>query len=358
MREIPEAVKEEEVDFSLEKELKIAKPPAGKLSHKIAEKYRGFLVYVSRTYRAMVPYLKGLHLTLDFWRADRDEDGWRVANTVDARLEVASEREKPTRYVPMAPRFTGDMKVLLEFFQRDTPPKIPVRPTETSAIYMVGGASGTGFGTTKWKHGSERIGATHGAWDESVRKKSSNFREAYNLVLGIEKMAKEGELKPGTELFVFTDNSTSERAFDKGTSKSLTLHALVVHLRKLQMEGQLFINFVWISGNRMINQGTDSLSRGDLTSGVMRGDAFLKRIPLNESVGERHDLFCPGSRKHYREKNGGNWGPRIGSTRRSKKNKESSFGRLRQPLPTSLWNNSVRFGTSTPTPVMCLFVLL
>jgi hypothetical protein len=49
------AVKEEEVDFSLEKELKIAKPPAGKLSHKIAEKYRGFLVYVSRTYRAMVP---------------------------------------------------------------------------------------------------------------------------------------------------------------------------------------------------------------------------------------------------------------------------------------------------------------
>jgi hypothetical protein len=111
------------------------------------------------------------------------------------------------------------------------------------------------------------------------------------LVLGIEKIAKEGELKPGAELFVFTDNSTSERAFDKGTSKSRTLHALVVRLRKLQMEGQLFINFVWISGNQMINQGTDSLSRGDLTSGVMQGDAFLKHIPLREAVGKRHDLF-------------------------------------------------------------------
>jgi hypothetical protein len=93
------AVREEEVDFSLLKELKIAKPSAGKLSHKIAEKYRGFLVYISRTYRALVPYLKGLHLTLDFWRADCDEYGWRVSNTVDARLEVASEREKPPKYI-------------------------------------------------------------------------------------------------------------------------------------------------------------------------------------------------------------------------------------------------------------------
>jgi hypothetical protein len=76
-----------EVDFGLEKELKIGKPPPGKINHKIAETYRGFLVYVSRTYRAMVPYLKGLHLTLDRWRPDRDEDGWRLSNTMDRRLE-------------------------------------------------------------------------------------------------------------------------------------------------------------------------------------------------------------------------------------------------------------------------------
>jgi hypothetical protein len=196
MGEIPEQTEMvgilREVDFSLEKELKIAKPPAGKLSHKIAEKCRGFLVYVSRTYRAMVPYLKGLHLTLDFWRADRDEDGWRVANTMDPRLEVASEREKPPKYVPMAPRFAGDMKVLLDFFQRDTPPKIPVRPTGTAAIFMVGDVSETGFGTTKWKHGSERIGATHGAWDESVRKNHRILGKPTIWCLGLKKWRKKG----------------------------------------------------------------------------------------------------------------------------------------------------------------------
>jgi hypothetical protein len=59
------------------------------------------------------------------------------------------------------------------------------------------------------------------------------------------------------------------------------------------MDGLLFINFVWISGNRMINQGNDSLSQGDLTSGVMQGDAILKHIPLNESAGKRNGLLLP-----------------------------------------------------------------
>jgi hypothetical protein len=34
----------------------------GRIEHKRAELFRGFLVYVSRTYKSMVPYLKGLHL--------------------------------------------------------------------------------------------------------------------------------------------------------------------------------------------------------------------------------------------------------------------------------------------------------
>jgi hypothetical protein len=144
-----------------------------------------------------------------------------------------------------------------------------VRPTESADVYMVGNASGSGFETTQWKHGDSEIGATHGAWDETFRAKSSNFREAYNLVLGIEKMVKDGKLKPGMELFIFTANSTSKRAFNSGTLKSKTLHALCLRLRQLQMEGRLFINFVWMSGNRMIDQGTNSLSRGDLMSGVM-----------------------------------------------------------------------------------------
>lgn len=44
---------------------------------------RGFVVYVSRTYEGFVPYLKGLHLAIiDSWCPNRDDDGWKVTNTV------------------------------------------------------------------------------------------------------------------------------------------------------------------------------------------------------------------------------------------------------------------------------------
>lgn len=39
---------------------------------------RGFLVYVGMTYPSIEPYMKGIHLTADSWRANRDKDGWRV----------------------------------------------------------------------------------------------------------------------------------------------------------------------------------------------------------------------------------------------------------------------------------------
>ena len=50
------------------------------------------------------------------------------------------------------------------------------------------------------------------------------------------------------------------------------------------MLGHIAPRFVWISGERMISQGTDGLSRGDLTCGVMADGGFLKHIPLNQTV--------------------------------------------------------------------------
>ena len=49
----------------------------GCLDHKQLERDRGFLIYLSRTYRSMCPYLKGIHLTLDSWRKGRDNEGWK-----------------------------------------------------------------------------------------------------------------------------------------------------------------------------------------------------------------------------------------------------------------------------------------
>ena len=46
-------------------------------NHKQLERDKGFLIYISRTYRIMSPYLKGVHLTLDSWRRGRNKDGWK-----------------------------------------------------------------------------------------------------------------------------------------------------------------------------------------------------------------------------------------------------------------------------------------
>ena len=45
-------------------------------SHKILLSERGFLIYIVRTYPSMIPYLKGIHLTIEHWRDDRDAEGW------------------------------------------------------------------------------------------------------------------------------------------------------------------------------------------------------------------------------------------------------------------------------------------
>jgi hypothetical protein len=166
-----------------------------------------------------------------------------------------------------------------------------VWPTQTSAVFLVGDASGTGFGTSTWGQGEEELVAQFGAWDDETSEESSNFREAYNLVLRIEQMVERGELAEGSELFVFTDNFVSERAFHNGSSKSRRLHALVLKLRKMEIEGKLIIHVVWFAGTRMKEQGSDGLSRGDLTGGVMVGDSFLKHIPLNKTVLDRAEGF-------------------------------------------------------------------
>jgi len=48
------------------------------LSYKELLSNRGFLVYVTWTYPAMVPYLKGFHLTIEIWRGGRDPEGWNL----------------------------------------------------------------------------------------------------------------------------------------------------------------------------------------------------------------------------------------------------------------------------------------
>jgi len=50
---------------------------------------------------------------------------------------------------------------------------------------------------------------------------------------------------------------------------------MIVELRKLEMNGNLFIHFILISGRRMLAQGTNGVSRADLFSGVIGGTTNL-----------------------------------------------------------------------------------
>mmetsp|Transcript_12347 Transcript_12347/g.17587 ORF Transcript_12347/g.17587 Transcript_12347/m.17587 type:complete len:135 (+) Transcript_12347:3574-3978(+) len=113
--------------------------------------------------------------------------------------------------------------------------------------------------------------------------RSSNWRELANLVMRIEVMEQEGEFQKGHEIWIFTDNMVTEAHYYKGASKgSKDLHSLIQRLREVEMKGRLFVHMVWISGKRMIAQGTDGISRGDYTSGVLVGKKYLSFIPLNK----------------------------------------------------------------------------
>jgi hypothetical protein len=261
----------------------------GMIHFKTTEQFVGFVVYVSMTYKSLVPYLKGIYLTLNSYRPDRDEWGWGIPQKkVKGAPRPNLPYEKPPEWVEVKPRLKHDMQALMELTRHDEPPDIPIRATNTKAMFLVGDASGAGFGSSSWEQGSDEVHADFGKWMEDVTdNESSNFREAANLVIRLKRMLKSGELKKGTEVFVFTDNQVAESTYFRGSAKNSKLHQLILGLRKLEMEGQLIIHFVWMAGTRMIEQGSDGLSRSEFSSGVMTGEDFLKYLPLNETAFER-----------------------------------------------------------------------
>ena len=259
--------------------------------------WRGFLIYVSRTYHMMKPYLKGLHLTVDSWRPERGSDGWKLRNAdIDLlrRENEGFERviEKPEgapEWVAPVDRLAGDVHALLELCSADHPPKRRMRVTEMDAVFYVGGdASKVGYGSAaqrKTLRGKPLV--THnrvGFWVESIREgKRSNWKELRNCVGAVEEGVLGGTMR-GCEVFLFTDNSVAERAYYKGTSSDKHLFELVLRLRKLAMRAELILHVVHIAGTRMIRMGIDGLSRGDTHEGVASGSNMVEFMDLHRDA--------------------------------------------------------------------------
>ena len=106
------------------------------------------------------------------------------------------------------------------------------------------------------------------------------------MVETVEEEAKEGLLKD-SELWIFTDNSTTKSCFFRGGSTSKLLHELVLCLQKAEMTCGFTLHLVHVAGTRMIAQGTNGLSRGSLLEGVVREEDMLSFIDLAQGAFER-----------------------------------------------------------------------
>ncbi len=277
-------------------------------NHKVLEQQRGFLVYLARTFPSLVPYLKGIHLTLDSWRPGRDSEGWKSSDQVLFHLEGDAEScavaSKPPEWVRAVPRLASDVEGLLLLLASPTPPVRTIRASSLITVYYgFGDASGAGFGDTLLTP----KGVTYrcGIWGDDLQAQSSNYRELFNLTEAMEAHAATFQFHHlqnlvttlenmagndawlSAEIFMFTDNAVAEAAFYKGSSSNKKLFELVLRLRKLEVNFSLRLHLIHVSGKRMQAQGTDHLSRGIMHTGVLGGVRMLDFIPLHLSAVDR-----------------------------------------------------------------------
>ena len=141
--------------------------------------------------------------------------------------------------------------------------------------------------------GSSTIALNHNVsihMGKTYKEESSNFLELENLMDTLDTEYAAGHLT-NVELFLCTDNIVSERAFYKGNSKSRKLFDLIVRLRKFQLYSHCKVHVLHVAGTRMIEQGTDGLSRGSVFEGTLGSKQdFLKVLPLDKTVFDRAPL--------------------------------------------------------------------
>jgi hypothetical protein len=247
--------------------------PGNKFSHKELLSDQGFLVYMTRTYPAMVLYLKGFHLRIKMWWGGRDADSWKLkegngsligslqtVGTLDISMAGAHGMDMDTAalysptlgmdedeaavdhqlgiklgnehlYAPQdgfttpVPRLRDKINALQQLTKFDLLPLHVVRPAHVVHVYYgFGNASGKQFGATLLKSYNCRGKLSKSGWDAQgiqfqvglwladKEKESSNYKELRNLVDTVLEEAMAGRMQD-CKIFLFTDNSTTEGCF-------------------------------------------------------------------------------------------------------------------------------------------------
>jgi hypothetical protein len=207
---------------------------------------------------------------------------------LDSRIPTG---DPPPKNIVGVSRFFQDLNALTRLFESEAPPEVNVRARLIIHIlYGFADASGKGFGSTILGENGTRYRI--GIWDKDTEEQSSNFREFENVVEALEEEADNGNLE-GAEIYMCTDNSTVEAALYKGNSSSQKLFDLVLRVRVLEMTKGVRITVSHVSGKRMMAEGTDGTSRGQLREGVSVGECMLGFIPWNVSALDRSPSLEP-----------------------------------------------------------------
>jgi hypothetical protein len=197
----------------------------------------------------------------------------------------------PPSTVKAAKRLADDLRVLTMLTNLEVPPLRRLRgSSKLKVLYGFGDSSGNGFG---WSIDfGEEIRYEHGLWSETLCEEHSNYKELRNLVNALMRAGLEGRLT-GREIFLCTDNQVAEGSYYRGTAASQSLFELVVELYIMQMKYDIIIHVIWIAGTRMIQQGTDDLSRGGGADLATQGLAMRGEVPLSLGELERNVFLEP-----------------------------------------------------------------
>ena len=133
----------------------------------------------------MTPYLKGLHLTLDTWRPNRDsKTGWKLQylhkdKDGDSWMTNAPHPDAPKTVNPVV-CFAFDVRALAKLVEGKAPAVQSCRvESAILAVYLMGDASGEDFGSAIFAN--KMVEYQSGSWAKNFANESSNFREAKNL---------------------------------------------------------------------------------------------------------------------------------------------------------------------------------
>ena len=185
--------------------------------HKLLEIIRGFLNHIALTYEIVVPFLRGFHNTIDSWRDNRDEEGWKdedlnlkwkdilshflalgkISDEMYENLITSHQSNNlPPKFVIPVPRLYDDLEMLEGIFSSDIPAKFPIRFEKVAEIiYGFVDASGRGLGSMVQGEDESTLLVRIGVWSSSLSKeRSSNWKEFSNLVQTIRDEAHQGKL--------------------------------------------------------------------------------------------------------------------------------------------------------------------